>query len=106
MVKAPPSPASAQEALSAGRQGDILHVVPLRMSSSAVTTMTLEEWAALDEDEPGELVDGRLVEEEMPDAVHEVIVVWFTAMIRTWLAPRGGFVLGSEAKYAVAITRG
>ena len=29
--------------------------------------MTLEEWADMDEDEPGELVDGHLEEEEVPD---------------------------------------
>src|SRR5439155_15404402 len=29
--------------------------------------LTLEQWAAMPEDEPGELVDGRLEEEEMPD---------------------------------------
>lgn len=68
--------------------------------------MSLEEWAALDEDESGELVAGRLVEEEVPEAIHEVIVAWFIAMIRNWLAPRGGFVMGSEAKYAVARAHG
>jgi len=31
-----------------------------------MTEMTLEEWADLPEDEEGELVDGRLEEEEMP----------------------------------------
>jgi hypothetical protein len=29
--------------------------------------MTFEEWVAMDEDAPGELVDGRLEEEEVPD---------------------------------------
>ena len=28
------------------------------------------------EDEAGEVVDGRLEEEEMPDFVHELIVLW------------------------------
>ena len=40
--------------------------------------MTFEEWAAMDEDEPGELVDGRLEEEEVPDTMHEMIVTWPT----------------------------
>ena len=38
--------------------------------------MTTSEWAELSEDVPGELVDGRLVEEEVPDYAHEVIVAW------------------------------
>src|SRR5262249_30275468 len=33
--------------------------------------MTLAEWAAMPEDEPGELVDGLLVEEEVADTPHE-----------------------------------
>ena len=38
--------------------------------------MTLEEWAAMPEDDEGELVDGVLVEEEMPDLTHETVVAW------------------------------
>ncbi|MDP9190888.1 MAG: Uma2 family endonuclease [Acidobacteriota bacterium] len=67
--------------------------------------MTLEEWAAMPEDEPGELVDGRLEEEEVPDLVHELVVSWLVYVLRSWLG-RGGFVFGSEAKYAVRSDRG
>ncbi|UQA63567.1 Uma2 family endonuclease [Polyangium aurulentum] len=68
--------------------------------------MTLDEWAALPEDEEGELVDGRLEEEEMPDWVHEIVVGWFIERLRAWLVPRGGMVGGSEAKFAVRADRG
>jgi Uma2 family endonuclease len=68
--------------------------------------MSLAEWAAMPEDEPGELVDGRLVEEEVPSYVHEIIVVWFARMLGNWLALRGGLVGGSDAKFAVKPTRG
>ncbi len=64
--------------------------------------MTVEEWAALDEDEPGELVGGRLVEEEMPDAIHELIVAWLVDALRAWGAAGGGVVLGSDAKVALS----
>ena len=68
--------------------------------------ISLEEWAALDEDEPGEVVDGRLVEEEIAGYAHEVIVGWLIHVLRTWIGPRGGFVGGSDARFAVKPTRG
>lgn len=68
--------------------------------------MTLEEWAALPEDEPGELVDGELVEEEMPSFVHEVVVAWLIAGLRAWLRPRGGFIAASGVKLRVSSRRG
>ncbi len=64
--------------------------------------MTLEEWAGLPEDADGELVDGRLEEEEMPDPVHELTVSWLVALLVTWLKGRGGFVFGSELKKRVS----
>ncbi len=67
--------------------------------------MTLEEWAAMDEDEPGELVDGRLEEEEAPNLIHALVVTWLILVLRNWLG-RAGFVFGSEAKYAVRPNRG
>ena len=68
--------------------------------------LTLEQWSAMPEDEPGELVDGRLEAEEMPDFVHELIVTWLAHAFRSWLGGRGGFVGGSGAKFAVAPRRG
>lgn len=68
--------------------------------------MTLEAWADLDEDEPGELVDGQLTEEEVPNNVHELIVSWFIWALRTWATPRRGAVFGSEHKLGVSKTRG
>lgn len=67
--------------------------------------MTLEEWAAMPEDEPGELVDGRLEEEEVPDLVHERAVIWLARVLDIWLGLRG-FVFGSDAKYVVRPNRG
>ncbi|MGK4005094.1 Uma2 family endonuclease [Sorangium sp. So ce1036] len=68
--------------------------------------MTLDQWADLDEDEPGELVDGRLVEEEVPTHLHELVVGWFHAMLRAWALARGGFAFGSEHKLGIAPGRG
>ncbi|WP_394843411.1 Uma2 family endonuclease [Pendulispora brunnea] len=68
--------------------------------------MTIEEWADMPEDEPGELVDGYLEEEEAPDFIHEAIVSWLFRVLANWLVPRGGRVFGSDAKYRLTERRG
>ncbi len=68
--------------------------------------MTDEQWANLAEDEEGELVDGLLVEEEVPDWVHEICVGWFVETLRRWAVPQGGLVGGSELKYILRPGRG
>ncbi len=68
--------------------------------------MTDEEWANLPEDEEGELVDGMLVEEEVPDWVHETAVTWLLTTLYLWARPRGGLVGGSELKYILRPGRG
>ena len=68
--------------------------------------MTLREWADLDDDVEGELVDGVLEEEEMANFLHEIVVGWLAAVLRSWARPRGGFVGCSEMKLAIAPRRG
>ena len=68
--------------------------------------LTLAEWARLDEDIEGELVDGVLKEEEMPSFLHEIVVAWLIAELRRWARRRGAQVAGSEAKIAVGPRRG
>ena len=67
--------------------------------------LSFDEWLALDEDEPGELVDGFLEKEEVPDSVHELTVTWLSMVLCLWLGPRG-FVLGSEAKLKLQASSG
>ena len=74
--------------------------------AAAPATMSFAEWAALDEDTPGELVHGLLVEEEVPDLTHETAVAWLLATLRAWALPRSGFVFGSEVKYGLPRNRG
>jgi Uma2 family endonuclease len=68
--------------------------------------VTLDEWMALAEDVPGEFVDGRLVEEEVPDYVHEVLVAWLARVLGNWAEQVDAVVGGSDAKFTVSGTRG
>ena len=68
--------------------------------------MTLDAWAALDEDDSRELVDGRLEDEEVPSAIHETVVRWLLVLLDAYFRPRGGFVLGSGVKLAVRARSG
>lgn len=77
-----------------------------RKRAAGSGTMTVDEWAELPEDEPGELVDGVLVEEEMPDLTHETAVSWLIGVLRAWAIPLGGYVFGSEVKYGLDFSRG
>jgi Uma2 family endonuclease len=67
--------------------------------------MTLEQWAALDE-EPRELVDGALVEPEMPAFLHDFVVAWLTRVLANWALSRGALIAGSGPKFAVTPNRG
>ena len=67
---------------------------------------TLEAWAALDEDDSRELVDGRLEDEEVPSAIHEAVVRWILVLLDGYFRPRGGFVFGSGIKLAVCARGG
>jgi Uma2 family endonuclease len=64
--------------------------------------MTLEEWADRDDEQRGELVDGFLVDEEMPDLVHEALVAWLIMKLGPWVRARGGFVFASQVHYRVS----
>ena len=68
--------------------------------------LSLAEWAALPEDAPGEWVDGRLVDEEITDYLHEVVVAALVRILGTWLHGQGGFVGGSDARFAISPRRG
>jgi Uma2 family endonuclease len=68
--------------------------------------MTLEEWADLDEDVEGELVDGVLEEEEMATILHELVVAFLLRALFPWVQKRRGLVTGSEVKIAVGPRRG
>ena len=63
--------------------------------------MTLTEWADLGEDEPGELVDGVLVEDEDVGYLHDAVGLWLGHLLFGWVTPRGGSAATSDARYGV-----
>jgi Uma2 family endonuclease len=67
--------------------------------------LSLDDWFGLPEDQPGELVEGRL-EEEAPDYLHELLVALLGQILGNWISPQGGLVAGSNAKFAVGPRRG
>ena len=69
-------------------------------------TMTLAEWADMDEDEPGELVDGLLVEDEDVGYQHDAVGAWLAHLLFGWVVPRGGIVAVSDARFGVTLHRG
>lgn len=72
--------------------------MPRASNVAARREMTLEEWAALDGDVRGELVDGVLEEEEVPTTLHEALLSWLMGALRAYLRPRKGWIFGSEHK--------
>src|SRR5690606_6145939 len=75
-------------------------------TATRMDELSLEAWGDLPEDEPGELVDGRLVEEEMPTRVHEAVVFWLLFELGKWRSRSKARVYGSELKLAVGPRRG
>jgi len=84
----------------------VVHMRRTVATAEQPRAMTLEQWAALEEDVEGELVDGMIEEEEMPSILHEAIVLWLGAIVRPWVRRRRGIATGSETKLAVGPRRG
>ena len=68
--------------------------------------LSLDDWFGLPDDEPGELVDGLLEDEEVTDYIHELLVMLLGRHLGNWIFPKGGLVAGSDAKFAVSSRRG
>jgi len=65
-----------------------------------------ESFLALDDDDPRELIDGRLVEVEVPTELHEWVVACLVASLFAWGRTNGGMALGSGYKVRVDDERG
>ena len=74
------------------------------MPATAPSLQPRYSWAdfvALDEDDLRELVDGDLVEVEVPTGLHEWIVMYIGTMLGNWVLQHGGKLLGSGYKVRI-----
>ena len=96
-------PSEVREPVAAYPSEDRL---PASTAQAMPPAVSLAEWLALPENEPGELVDGRLVEDEVPYFVHELVVGLLVRFFGDWVFPAGGAVAASDAKLALSSDRG
>jgi Uma2 family endonuclease len=76
-------------------------------SSAASARYTWDDFVALEEDDLRELIDGELVEVEVPTARHEDIVMVLGQLLGNWAdAGHGGRARGSGYKLRVSERRG
>jgi Uma2 family endonuclease len=68
---------------------------------------TWDDFAALGEDDLRELIDGELVELEVPSDIHEYIVVMLAHLLTAWALPRkAGFALAAGFRVRIDDRRG
>ena len=80
---------------------------PHMPSSAAAAPYTWDDFVALDEDDPRELIDGELVEVEVPKWKHEQIVGLLCFFLVEWAqSGHGGRVVPSGYKLRVSARRG
>jgi Uma2 family endonuclease len=84
------------------RHDTLTHMAQAQLPVDSGSSM--QQWAD-DDSALGEYVDGNRTEEEVPSFLHDAIAGWLVFVIRTWLQ-KGGWVLPSEAKFAVAPDKG
>jgi Uma2 family endonuclease len=66
-----------------------------------------EDFLSLDEDDLRELIDGHLLEIEVPTKIHEWIVSWLVTCLNSWAHPRrAGIALVSGFKVRIRDDRG
>jgi Uma2 family endonuclease len=77
-----------------------------RLASESIGPYTWDDFIALGEDDLRELIDGELVEVEVPKRIHEYIVARLIMMLGAYVDRRGGVVLGSGYKIRISKRRG
>lgn len=75
-------------------------------TSVAARRHTWSDFIALDEDDLRELIDGQLMEVEVPTKLHEAVVLFLGAVLFNWTRANGGLVLASGYKVRISDSRG
>ncbi len=68
--------------------------------------VTWDDYVGLPDDDRRELIDGELLEGEVPTEIHESIVIALGAALYNWCAQHGGKVLASGYKVQITAKRG
>ncbi len=95
-------------ACSAAPQLAMSHTRPMTdLARPEVGPYTWDDFIALEEDDLRELIDGELVEVEVPTKAHERIAFLIAHFLETWAEPReAGMTLGSGYKIRITQKRG
>jgi Uma2 family endonuclease len=77
------------------------------VTSGAARRFTWDDFVALGEDDPRELIDGELTEVEVPTELHEHVVALLVYFLTAWARPRGaGRVYSSGYRVRISERRG
>jgi Uma2 family endonuclease len=89
------------------RHPAVLHTSPMIEAVPAHGSTTWDDFVALEEDDRRELIDGELLEVEVPTKVHEYVVWLIGGFFAQWARPRAaGFGLVSGFKVRISDRRG
>jgi Uma2 family endonuclease len=78
----------------------------MRRSEAMLDNYRWRDYVALPEDDRRELIDGQLLEIDMPKRWHERMVMDLGSMLRAWCKKRGLHVLGSNYRVRISDKRG
>jgi Uma2 family endonuclease len=74
---------------------------------AASASYTWDDFIALDDDDRRELIDGELVEIEVPNEPHEIVVAMLCYFLTAWAqSGQGGYALASGYKVRISAKRG
>jgi len=91
----------------AASQLAMLHTPLMLQTAPSPGPYTWDDFVALEEDDLRELIDGELLEVEVPARIHEYIVVMLSYSLTAWSLPRdAGFAVASGYKVRITERRG
>lgn len=77
-----------------------------RLATASRRRYRWTDFIELDEDDRRELIDGQLLEVDVPTKIHEWVVAFVAAMLFNWSRAKGGLVLASGYRIRISDSRG